>query len=210
MRVYDISTPLRSQMPIWDSGPAPTLDTLTHVERGDVATVTSFSMGSHTGTHIDAPAHFVRGGATIDQLPLSSLVGPALVVEHTGEGHITAGDLEAMGVDGSHARVLFTTVNQRLWDDDSFRQDFVALAPSAALRLIELGVVLVGMDYLSIEAYEASECEIHHALLGAGVVVLEGVDLRDVPTGEYLLVCAPLKLVDAEGTPTRAFLLEQP
>jgi arylformamidase len=208
MQVYNISVPLRSEMPIWDSGPPPVLDTLSHVGQGDPATVTCFSMGSHTGTHVDAPAHFVREGATVEQIPATTLVGPALVVEHMGGGHITAADLDVMGVNGDHKRVLFKTVNQYLWEDDSFHRNFVALAPSAAHRLIELGVSLVGIDYLSIEAYDASECEIHHALLGAGVVILEGADLRKVSPGEYLLVCAPLKMAGAEGAPTRAFLIE--
>lgn len=210
MRVYDISTPLRPRMPIWDDGPAPKLDPVTHIERGDPSTVTCFSMGSHTGTHIDAPAHFVQGGATIDQLPPEVLVGPALVVEHAGGGHITEADLTSLGVNGSHDRVLFKTSNQRLWADPAFRRDFVALAPDAGRRLIELGVRLVAIDYLSIEAYEAADCEVHRALLEDGMVVLEGVDLRAVSPGEYLLVCAPLKLEGAEGAPTRAFLITMP
>ena len=210
VRVYDISTPLRPEMPIWDDGPAPMLDAVTHIERGDHSTVTRFSMGSHTGTHVDAPAHFVRGAATIDQLSPEVLVGPALVVEHAGRGHITAADLASLGVNGGHDRVLFKTANQRLWEDPAFRRDFVALAPDAARRLIELGVRLVAIDYLSIEAYDAVGCEVHRALLEAGIVVLEGADLRAVPPGEYLLVCAPLNLEGAEGAPTRAFLITMP
>jgi arylformamidase len=129
-------------------------------------------------------------------------------VEHTGPGHITAADLEALGVNGDHQRVLFKTVNRRLWDDTLFRRDFVALASSAAQRLMELGVGLVGIDYLSVEAYGAAGHPVHVSPLRAGVVILEGVDLRGVPAGEYLLVCAPLKLAGAEGAPTRVFLIE--
>lgn len=208
MRVFDITVPLGADTPIWDDGTAPVLETLLHLDQGDFATVSRFEMGSHSGTHTDAPAHFAAGGSTIDQLPASTLVGPALVVEHTGEGHITAADLERLGVDGSHQRVLLKTTNQRLWDDPSFRRDFVALDPSAAEFLIRMGVLLVGIDYLSIEPYEATECGVHQALLGAGMVVVEGLDLREVPVGEYLLACAPIKLVGAEGAPTRAFLID--
>lgn len=207
MDVYDITIPLRAPMPIWDDGPAPVLETTEHLDRGDHATVTRIAMGSHSGTHLDAPAHFSPGGATIDRLPADTLVGPALVVEHLGSEHITAADLDSMGVDGSHERVLFKTCSGHLLGDTAFHRDFVALAPDAAARLIDLGVGLVGIDYLSIEAYDAPGNPVHVALLSAGIAVLEGADLRAVPPGEYLLVCAPLKMEGAEGAPTRAFLL---
>jgi arylformamidase len=208
MRIYDITVPLGPNTHIWDSGKAPSIRADLSISEGDFANVTSLAMGSHSGTHTDAPSHFVAEGATIDRLPAETLVGPALVVEHTGTQHITAADLAALGVDGSHQRVLFKTSNGPLWESPAFRRDFIALAPSAAKRLIELGVRLVGIDYLSIEPYEAGEtCPIHRALMTAGIVVLEGADLREVPPGEYLLVCAPIKLVGAEGAPTRAFLI---
>lgn len=209
-RVYDVSVPLGPDTPIWDSGAPPVLETLLHIGQGDFATVSRFSMGSHSGTHTDAPAHFAAGGATVDEIPAETLVGPAIVVEHRGGGHITAEDLSLLGIDGTCERVLFKTANQRLWEDTAFRRDFIALDPSAARRLIELGVILVGIDYLSIEPYEEVECGVHHALLEAGVVVVEGLDLRAVPPGEYLLACAPLKLVGAEGAPTRVFLIAEP
>lgn len=209
MRVYDISVLLDAATHIWDDGTPPELKTHLHLDRGDFATVTSFSMGSHSGTHVDAPAHFAPGGATVDEIPPDVLVGPAIVIEHSREGHVTADDLREAGVDGRHQRVLVKTVHNRdLFDGETFRRDFVALDASAAAYLISTGVKLVGIDYLSIEAYESQECRVHHALLTAGVVVLEGADLRDVPPGEYLLACAPLKLVGAEGAPTRAFLIE--
>ncbi len=208
MNVYDISIPLGPDTPIWDDGAPPILEALQHLERGNSATVSRFSMGSHSGTHMDAPAHFTLHGATIDRISPATLVGPALVVEHRGSGHIGAADLDLLGVNGSLQRVLFKTSNQRLWEDPTFRRDFVALQADAAERLIQWGVTLVGIDYLSIEPYEASDCGVHRALLGAGVAILEGLDLRSVPAGEYLLVCAPLKLVGAEGAPTRAFLID--
>jgi arylformamidase len=208
MKVYDITVPLGPDTPIWDDGPAPRLKTLLSLARGDFATVTAISMGSHSGTHTDAPAHFARGGVTIDAIPAETLVGAVQVVEHAGTAHITADDLAELGVDGRCPRVLFKTANRDLWDRPGFQTDFVALAPSAAERLIELGVVLVGIDYLSIEPYEEVECGVHHRLLEAGIVVLEGADTRAVPPGQYLLACAPLKMVGAEGAPTRAFLVE--
>jgi len=209
MRIYDITVPLGPDTHIWDDGRAPEFREELSISAGDFANVTSLAMGSHSGTHTDAPSHFAADGATIDQLPPETLVGSSIVVEHLGKGHITAEDLESLGVDGRHERVLFKTSNGRLWDSPSFCRDFVALAPSAADLLVEVGVRLVGIDYLSIEPYEAGEeCPIHRNLMAAGIAVLEGADLREVAPGEYLMVCAPMKLVGAEGAPTRAFLID--
>lgn len=209
MRVYDITIPLDAATHIWDDGTPPRLETVLHLDRGDECTVTSIAMGSHSGTHVDAPAHFQPGGATVDLIAADVLVGPALMVEHAGEGHISAADLVAMGVDGRHQRVLVKTVRNRdFYESEAFRRDFVALDESAAGLLVEMGVRLVGVDYLSIEAYESADSPVHRALMRAGVVVLEGADLRDVPPGEYLLACAPLKMTGAEGAPARAFLIE--
>lgn len=208
MRIYDITVPLGPRTHIWDDGTAPDLRADLSIAAGDFANVTSIAMGAHSGTHTDAPSHFVVDGATIEALPPETLVGPAIVVEHTSRSHITAEDLAVLGVDGRHERVLFKTPNGRLWDAPSFQRDFVALTSGASARLVELGVRLVGIDYLGIEPYEAGEeCPVHRELMAAGIVVLEGADLRAVPAGEYLLVCAPMKLVGAEGAPTRAFLL---
>ncbi|MBM3146555.1 MAG: cyclase family protein [Actinobacteria bacterium] len=206
-RVYDVTAPLRPDMPTWDDEPGPRLEWQARLADGRDHDLSSFSMGSHSGTHVDAPAHYVRDGGTVERLPVGALLGPAVVVEHTGDADITAADLAALGVDGTTRRVLFKTGNGRLWDDPTFRRDYVALAASAALSVVELGLELVGIDYLSIEAYDSPGFAVHHALLEAGVVVLEGVDLRRVPAGKYLLVCAPLKLVGAEGAPARVFLI---
>jgi len=208
MRIYDVTIPLDAGTHVWDGEPGPELDKRIEIDAENPARLSEFSMGSHTGTHVDAPAHFEVDGTTVEELPAAALVGPAIVVEHTGPDDITAADLDAMGVDGRHQRVLIKTENGQLWDEPAFRQDFLAIAPSAAHRLVELGVLLVGLDYLSVEAYDSTSHEVHHTLLRAGVVALEGVDLRAVPPGEYLLVCAPLKLVGAEGAPARVFLLD--
>ena len=208
MRVYDISVPLGAATPTWDDKDGPRLDTLMRVGDGDTYTYSRVSTGSHAGTHTDAPAHFLADGATIEALPLDALVGPVRVVEHTGEGDITAADLDALEVTGSPSRVLFKTRNAPLMRTAAFTPDFVALAPDAAAALVERGVTFVGIDYLSIETYASTTHEVHRTLLGAGVVVLEGADLADVPVGEYLLACAPLNVVGAEGAPTRAYLID--
>jgi arylformamidase len=207
VRVIDITVPLRERMPTYDSEPGPTLEFTRHLSEGASSTVSVLSLGSHTGTHVDAPAHFVEGRETIDAIPADVLVGEAFVVEHAGDGHVTAADLEGLGVPDDCERLLVKTGNGALWEDDAFHSDFIALAPDAAEWLLSRGVRLVGIDYLSIEQYHASPHAVHGGLLGAGVVVLEGVDLREVEPGPYLLVCAPLKVVGAEGAPARAFLV---
>lgn len=209
MRVYDITRPLGPETHIWDDGPKPEIRSTFRLDMGDFATVSTIAMGAHSGTHADAPAHFAVGGATIDAIPAETLVGRAIVVEHVEHRDLTAEDLVALGIDGRHHRVLLKTPNGRLWERDGFQTGFVGLTQDAAEHLVNVGVRLVGIDYLSIEPYEAGEaCPVHHALLGAGVVVLEGADLRDVPPGEYVIACAPLRLVGAEGSPARVFLID--
>ena len=179
------------------------------LSKGDSANVSVLSLGSHTGTHVDAPSHFIDGANSVERLPLDALVGPAYVAEFGGNAHITAADLELMAIPGDCQCLLFKTRNGLLWDDPEFHTDFVALAPDAAGKLAERGMRLVGIDYLSIERFRARPHEVHETLLASGVVILEGVDLRRVTAGSYFLVCAPLNVVGAEGAPARAFLIDQ-
>lgn len=208
MRVYDISVPLRADMPTYPGEPGPRLQFAKQLLKGDPANVSVLSLGSHTGTHVDAPSHFLDGAPGVDSLPLDALVGPAYVTEFAGEGHITAADLDALAIPPDCRRLLFKTRNGRLWDDTEFHRDFIALAPDAARALAEGGLRLVGIDYLSIERFRPERHEVHETLLASGVVILEGLDLRQVPPGEYLLVCAPLNVVGAEGAPARVFLID--
>jgi arylformamidase len=195
-------------MPVYAGEPEPQLDFHSLIARGDSANISVLSLGSHTGTHIDAPHHFLDGASTVETLPLDALVGPALVIEYTGAGHITAADLEAAGLPVDARRLLLKTPNGRLWDDTVFHTDFIALTPDAARWLVDRGFVLVGIDYLSIEQFHSPTHEVHKALLRAGVIILEGLDLRRVAPGPYFLACAPLKVVGAEGAPARVFLLD--
>jgi arylformamidase len=208
VRVIDITVPLREKMPTYDSEPGPSLEFARHLSEGASSTVSVLSLGSHTGTHVDAPAHFVEGRETIEQVPADVLVGEAFVAEHVGEAHVTAGDLDSLGVPDDCRRLLVKTRNGRLWEDDEFHSDFIALAPDAAEWILARGIRLVGIDYLSIERYHARPHTVHDGLLGAGVVVVEGLDLREVGAGRYVLACAPLKVVGAEGAPARAFLID--
>ena len=209
MKVYDVSVPLRTNMPTYEGEPGPTLEFRKLLSRGDSATVSVLSLGSHTGTHVDAPSHFIDGAHGVENLPLDALVGPAYVADFGGNTHITATDLESMAIPADCQRLLFKTGNSAFWDDPEFHTDFVALAPDAARKLAERGLRLVGIDYLSIERFGASPHEVHETLLAGGIVILEGLDLRQVTAGSYLLVCAPLNVVGAEGAPARTFLIDQ-
>jgi arylformamidase len=209
MKVYDVSVPLRADMPTYDGEPGPSLDFRSLLSRGDSMTISAISLGSHTGTHVDAPAHFLDGAPRVDSLPLDALVGPAYVADFDGDTHITGADLDSMAIPADCRRLLFKTRNSRFWDDSSFHTDFIALAPDAAKVLVERGIRLVGIDYLSIERFHADPHDVHETLLGGGVVIIEGLDLRRIDPGPYLLVCAPLNVVGAEGAPARTFLIDQ-
>ena len=192
MHIIDVSVPVRPGMVTYPGDPEVRLERVSSIADGALANLSRLDLGVHSGTHIDAPLHFVDGGASVEALPLDVLVGPCVVVD----------GLDAAAVPRGAERVLFKTPNGRLWERGEFSEDFVALDGEAARALVELGVRLVGIDYLSIGDEEA-----HRALLGAGVVAIEGLDLREVDPGEYRLVCAPLKLEGAEGAPARVLLL---
>lgn len=178
------------------------------VSNGDRFTLTRLRMSAHTGTHIDAPAHFIKGGGTIDDIDLEALIGPVQVIDlASADGHITRGDLQAAGLPAGTERVLLKTKNSALWKNPVFRNDYVALAADGAQWLVERRMRLVGIDYLSVEAFDSTEFAAHNSLLAAGVVVLEGVNLQEVGSGTYQLVCLPLKIEGAEGAPTRAVLI---
>ncbi len=177
---------------------------------GAVCNLSVLTDGSHTGTHMDAPLHFVPGGATIEALDVNILVGPALVVEVYGRGQVTAADLMQANIGGGTERVLFKTDNTRLGrlHDGVFHKDYVGIAPSAAEWLVTRGVRLVGVDYLSVGPYGPVNVETHRILLGAGVVVVETLVLDDVGAGAYTLVALPPKFAGLEGSPCRCLLIE--
>ena len=192
VQIVDVSVPVRPGMIVYPGDPEVRLERVSSIAAGDVANISRLDLGVHSGTHVDAPLHFAEGAASVETLPLDVLVGPCVVVE----------GLEVAAVPAGAERVLFKTPNSELWERDEFSEEFVKLDGEAARALVARGVRLVGIDYLSIGDEEA-----HHVLLGAGVVAVEGLDLRSVEPGEYGLVCAPLKLVGAEGAPARVLLL---
>ena len=206
MQFYDITTTMQPDMPTYDSEPGPRLTPLEQLDRGDPANVTVIQFGSHTGTHVDAPLHFLPGGEDVTRLPLDVLVGPSIVFDAGEADAVTAELLETASLPGNVPRLLLKTRNSRFWAEDRFRTDFVALTEDGADWLIRRGVRLVGIDYLSIERYHAEGHRVHKLLLAARIVIVEGLDLRGVPAGAYELACLPLKLAGAEGAPARAVL----
>jgi arylformamidase len=205
MAIYDVTVPLRPGMPTWDGEPWPDLRPIKRIGvDGEAAQVSLLSLGTHCGTHIDAPAHFIPGGAGVESLPLAALVGPCRVVDVGAGPLIETEQLDRLA--RGARRLLLKTASGALWDDPAFRRDFVALAPTAADWLVTHGLLLVGIDYLSLDPYDADTAAAHLTLLGAGVVVLEGLDLRRVPPGEYDLAALPLKLTGADGAPARVVL----
>jgi len=206
MAIFDISVPIRESMPTWPGDPGVRISQALSMQRGDPVNVSALAMGAHTGTHFDAPHHFIHGRETVDQLDLEVLVGPCRVFEIRTEDEIDVNHLRGLPLKGV-ARALFKTGNSKLWAArDDFYEDFVYLTPVAATFLVQMGVRLVGVDYLSVEAYHAQGGAAHVALLGAGVVILEGLNLADVAPGDYELIALPLKIVGADGAPGRAIL----
>jgi arylformamidase len=205
-RLIDISVPLRSGMVHWPDNPPVRIERMLDMERGDVANVSKISLGSHTGTHMDAPIHFVRAGEGMDQLPLDATIGRARLVEIQDPVSIKPDELSQHGI-GRGERVLFKTRNSSLgWWTQDFIEDFVYVSQEAARYLADREVRTVGVDYLSVGGFRRDGVETHQALLGAGIWVIEGLDLSRVEPGEYELICLPLKVEDGDGAPARAIL----
>lgn len=208
MKLYDITVPISNHLPVYPGDPAIDITRVQSLEAGDIACVSHLSFSTHIGTHIDPPAHFIRGGLTLDRLPLDVLIGPCRVID-TGEiAVIDAAWLEKVSFAGV-TRILFKTRNARFWPRDKvFHEDFVYLEADAARVLVERGVRLVGIDYLSVEKFNFEKPETHWELLGHGVIVVEGLDLSAVPPGDYELICLPIKIEDGDGAPARVILRE--
>ncbi|HLG74405.1 MAG TPA: cyclase family protein [Chloroflexota bacterium] len=211
MRIIDISLPLSTDIPVWPGDPKLRLDRLKDLASGDGVTVSHLSMCVHTGTHIDAPAHFLEGGAYLRDLDLTPFIGPAQVVHIADVDAVTPEHLERLSLAASTERLLVRTRNSELWRaaDKNFRSDFVAFTSEAAEWLAERRLQLVGIDYLSVQRFQDPAPTTHELLLGAGTVLLEGLNLMDVAPGRYQLCCLPLSIPEAEGAPARAVLISQ-
>jgi arylformamidase len=202
----DVSVTLRTGMVTWPGDPSVRFSHASSMERGDPATVSLLEMGAHTGTHMDAPAHFVRGGMGIDAMPLDAAIGSARVIAISDSESIKVDELTKHSIRRGE-RILFRTANSdHCWDDDRFVEDFVYLSAPAARYLAQRQVRLVGIDYLSVGGFQADGEEAHQALLNAGIWVIEGLDMKEVRPGRVQLICLPLKIAGGDGAPARALV----
>jgi arylformamidase len=202
----DVSVTVRDGMPHWPGDPPVVIERVMDIAHGDDCTVSHLDMGAHTGTHMDAPLHFIKGGRGLDTMPLEATVGEARVVDIADRHEITVDELRPHELQAGE-RILFRTVNStRVWKTDDFVEDFVYISEPAARHLAEVGVQTVGVDYLSVGGYYVDGVTIHRILLGAGIWIIEGLDLSAAPAGRYEMICLPVKLHDSDGAPARALL----
>jgi arylformamidase len=208
--IYDVSVPIRDGGLVYPGNPPISITLQQSIAKGAGANVSEIQFGSHTGTHVDAQRHLFNDGKSVDQIPVETLIGPATVVHCSDSSmSVTRAELEAMGLTGVERLLLRTRNSRYLTQDPKFHPDFTYLAPDAAEYLVQLGVKLVGIDYLSIEQFHSGQHLTHRTLLGADVVIVEGLNLADVPAGRYSLYCLPLKLVGCDGAPARTVLVSE-
>ncbi|MCC7202573.1 MAG: cyclase family protein [Nitrospirae bacterium] len=208
MKIYDISVAISPDLPVWPGDPQVTIERVAKIEEGANSNVSRITMGVHTGTHVDAPYHFLNDGRTAEHLPLDVLTGPVYVLELPGVKVITSSELKNAAIPAGTLRLLIKTGNSGYWNDcgSTFQTGFAGIDADGAEFLVNNGVKLIGMDYLSIAPYKKSR-PTHEVLLNAGVVIVEGLDLSEVPQGHYTLYCLPLRLAGSDGAPARAILV---
>ena len=208
-RIIDVTVPVRPGMLTYPGDPIVSIERTSDMREGAVSNLSTVSMSTHTGTHVDPPIHFVEGGATLDALPLETFVGEALVLDLRGVGTIGAKELEVLEVPAGAERLLFLTDWSARWSEPSpaFPGVVTSVTPDGARWLIARGIRLVGTDFISIEGADDPTVPVHRALLGAGIAIVEGLDLRDAPAGRYTLWCLPLKIHDGDGGPARVVLV---
>jgi arylformamidase len=210
MKIYDVSLTISQELPVWPGDPQVSLERRSKMEEGANANVTVMNMGAHVGTHVDAPFHFLGGETpTVDKLGLNLLTGRVYVLQLPDEVDlITAQVLENAEIPSRTRRIIFKTRNSQYWaaGETDFQPDFVGLSPDGAEYLVNMGIRLVGIDYLSIAPFQ-NGAPTHQILLKAGIVILEGLDLSEVTQGRYALYCLPLKLAGSDGAPARTILI---
>jgi arylformamidase len=204
-KLLDVSVPLRQGLPTYPNNTPFELQPVQRIADGGSANVSRLIMGTHTGTHVDAPYHFIDSGIGVDQLSLELLIGRTRVVDVNKRGGITADDLERAGL-REDLRVLFKTPNSALWNSDTFHEDYTYLTDSGARYLVEQGVRVVGVDYLSVEQYKRAGAPAHRALLSNGVIIIEGLNLAEAEPGMYEMYCLPLPVTGGDGAPARVIL----
>jgi len=206
MKYYDLTIPIKNQMVVYEGDPPVSISSFSSIKKGDPYNLLNIQISSHTGTHIDAPFHFFQNGQSVENISLETLIGTVRVVLVRNEKIITKQVLQKIDFNGAK-RVLFKTDHSFLRDRYSrFRSDYVHLDLDAAGYLVEKGIKLVGIDSFSVESYDRKDHLCHKVLLGAGVIILEMLDLKRVNPGVYELICLPLKIAEGDGAPVRAVL----
>lgn len=202
----DVSVPLHNKMHHWPGDPPPFVTNHVSTAKGDVCNVSAFFMSSHTGTHMDAPLHFLHGAKTMDDLPWDAVIGPARVVEIKDREAIKPAELKKMKLRKGE-RIIFKTRNSSVsWKKPEFDKDFVYVSKEASQYLVDCGIQTVGVDYLSVGGFYKDGIETHHILLGAEVWIIEGLDLSKIKPGNYDLLCLPIKFQNGDGAPSRCLL----
>jgi arylformamidase len=207
VKIYDITPTISEELTAFPGDPPVRIDPVTRVSRGEMANVSSITLSTHAGTHIDPTRHLDDRGMPVDSLPLSTLIGETLLIEVPGIGPISRSVLESFSLAGEE-RLIIKTGNSLLWSEPGFCEVFSHLTLDAAEYLVELGVRLVGIDYLSVEHF-CGDGSVHRTLLEKGVVIIEGLKLDEVPAGRYELLCLPLKIKNGDGAPARAVLVSR-
>ena len=206
-KVYDVTLTIEPDMLVWPGNPQVAVDTVKSIAQGSSSNVSLLHIGTHTATHVDAPRHFIPGAPGVDSLEPEVLVGRARLFQLPDTHHIDRKLLEGLDLKGVK-RLLLGTRNSALLKQKQLGLDYAFISADAARYLVDMGIKLVGLDYLSVEQYQKEGRPAHNILLGAGMVIVEGLALAEVPAGDYELLCLPLKLKDADGAPARVFLRE--
>jgi arylformamidase len=209
-RAIDVSLPISPDLLTWPGDPGLEIAPRLQLSRGDPANVSELRIGTHTGTHVDPPVHFVEGTAGVDAVPLDVLVGQCLVADARGiGGELGPGELDGLGVPEGTERLLLRTDNSEIWRrlPTAFPESYTCLSPEGAKWVVARGIRLVGVDFLSVEMKGSAGHPTHVELLSKGVVIVEGLDLGGVEPGAYGLVVLPLRIVDGDGGPARAILV---
>lgn len=211
MKIYDVTFPISAAVPIYEGDPKAEIKTVNSLEKGDAANVSNICCGVHTATHVDAPNHFIEGTKRVHELDLEKLVGDCIVVEL--DESVLEINIEHLENIGDAERILFKTRNSKFWNEPEkgFRTDFTYITPEAARVMVEKNVKLVGIDYLSVEKFGSEDFATHKILLGKEVVIVEGLDLREVAAGFYEIICLPLKYIGGagDGAPARTILRQK-
>jgi len=205
MKLIDVSVPLDPSLASYPGNVPFSLEANKRLANGDSSNVSALHMSAHSGTHVDAPRHFFDEAPGTEALPLEMLIGRTRVIEVRTRGGITADDLRGIDL-AEDVRLLIKTPNSRLWGDPTFHGDYIGVTESAARYLVEHGIKVVGVDYLSVEVFHTPGAPAHHVLLGGGTIVIEGLNLRDVDPGIYEMYCLPLRIVGSDGAPARVVL----